>query len=259
MHQHSQVLKELITAKAIQVHKKYMNPYMTEDYSRHVFLSNSRVPVTIEPGDRRYVFIEPSDEKIGNLDYFSKLVQDFKDQAGEIFNYLANYKIDYDIRDPKNIPITKMKQDLLRSSLNLPHQFLLDLYDTCEEKSDVYNLLMSDDVRMPTQAYYDRYRSWLITSGIERKGCTSINYFMDGLKEWNVIKSERRNEKSFMVYNKNQLQTKLRQLLRSPDFTLGMRSDVSESPVKEETEESIMREIARLQALLEKTKKISSA
>ena len=92
------------------------------------------------------------------------------------------------------------------------------------------------------------------------KGMYVYNYVMDGLKEWNVIKCERRNEKSFMVYNKNQLQTKLRQLLRSPDFTLGMRNGVSEIPVKiEETEEYLVKEIERLQALLAKAKKISSA
>jgi len=83
----------------------------------------------LDKDDRRYLCLKISDSKKNNDDYFAPLVAGLKDEVAQqdFFNYLANYDIsDFKYQRP---PITKMKRELIESSVLNIVSFIKDLVE----------------------------------------------------------------------------------------------------------------------------------
>jgi hypothetical protein len=109
-------LKSLITETDIIIEKKNVDACSSLNYARSVMASNNEWPAKVTPDDRRYFCCEPSTSKKGDADYFNNIVNVLhNDIAGKvIFEFLQKY--DLSTWNPKKIPLTKFRKELMERS-----------------------------------------------------------------------------------------------------------------------------------------------
>ena len=87
------------------------------------------MPIRIELGDERFVALDVSARYKGNREYFKLLLKILKhpDTASSFMAYLLSR----DITNwcPRDVPNTRMKQELIEASMPNPQRFLLDYID----------------------------------------------------------------------------------------------------------------------------------
>ena len=123
------ILKGLITETDLIINPKNIQQYIVSNFSRLMITSNYKTCMRLDKDDRRYLCLKISDSKKNNDDYFAPLVASLKDEVAQqdFFNYLANYDIsDFKCQRP---PITKMKRDLIESSVLNIVSFIKDLVE----------------------------------------------------------------------------------------------------------------------------------
>lgn len=88
---------------------KHVNPYNIFNVSNFIIVSNSKNPITIEKGDRRYVVFDVSKKHANDRKYFNSILDLLNESFyTNLFNYFRTLDIDdYDIRD---IPVTDRKR-----------------------------------------------------------------------------------------------------------------------------------------------------
>lgn len=62
------VMKSLITQTDTVMEKKFADAVAVKSYERYVLLSNDRVPIRIDPGDRRYCCLQVASARIGDME-----------------------------------------------------------------------------------------------------------------------------------------------------------------------------------------------
>ena len=72
-HTFSQRMKHLITGKKMEIHEKNKTPYSLDNNLSIIINTNNRNAIRLETGDRRYVYLDVSVERIGDTDYFDNL------------------------------------------------------------------------------------------------------------------------------------------------------------------------------------------
>jgi len=85
-------IKGLITDPTLPINRKGIDPYVIKSFHRFIATTNEDEPMKFKKGDRRNVQIRSSDEKIGDMDYFTKLHAAFQDVNTQrtIYDYLMN-------------------------------------------------------------------------------------------------------------------------------------------------------------------------
>ena len=100
-------LKKLITEDTIDINEKNIKVRSgVQNVSNLVILSNEFNPVKISSADRRYCVITPSEEKVGDFDYFDDLYDSMKESKQKyrkefmeaIMYYYTNYKVEINLR-----------------------------------------------------------------------------------------------------------------------------------------------------------------
>lgn len=125
------ILKNLITETELEVNGKGKDPKLIK--SVHRFIGNTNhtaIPFKISPTDRRFCIIRCSDEKIGNTEYFKKLINiiegtNKKNLEATFYKYLGTIDIS-DFMYAK-IPETEYLQSLKESFENPIIEFIKDL------------------------------------------------------------------------------------------------------------------------------------
>ena len=80
-------LKGYVSDALVRIGQKYEVDRISENVAFYIFISNNAKPLSISPGDRRYVVYEMSDKFVGDYDFFARL----HDQDDEFFDYLFTY------------------------------------------------------------------------------------------------------------------------------------------------------------------------
>ena len=108
-------LKSIITDDTIRINEKNQPRRTAENVANFIFVTNNSFPVRIEFGDRRYVVLAVSATHKGDFDYFAKLHGSF---TKEFYDNLLTFFIKYNIEgyNPRNIPMTEAKKDLIEAS-----------------------------------------------------------------------------------------------------------------------------------------------
>jgi hypothetical protein len=121
-------LKSIITEKTIRINEKFQPRHDAENVANFIFVSNNSFPVKIEAGDRRYVVLSCAGNYVGDREYFNNL---FKSFTNEFYVQLFNYymKIYLSDFDPKNIPMTEAKLDLIEASRPVIEVWICEHYD----------------------------------------------------------------------------------------------------------------------------------
>jgi len=124
-------LKDLITAKEININEKNLKPYTLTNYLRIFIFSNNLSPIEIPHDDRRYCVFKCGKKK--NRDYYKTLYKnlDNKDILQSIVYYFKNYDLkDFDIKER---PITKAYETMKESNIHPLYEYL---YQTFGEYGD---------------------------------------------------------------------------------------------------------------------------
>ena len=112
----SDALKTVITENVLDVNQKNEPVRTIENVVNLIFVSNHFVPVKVDEDDRRYFMVETSDKYKGDFGYFDRLVKSF--EADGFHENLLTFFMKRDISrfDPRKIPMTKTKRDVLNST-----------------------------------------------------------------------------------------------------------------------------------------------
>jgi hypothetical protein len=152
------------------VEKKGVDSYKVNDYNNYIFLSNNVQPLSIEMSDRRYLALDLSNEKAGDLAYFETLCSSFTDQCGEHFYHflagrdITNFRV-------QHIPNTEFKTELKMRGAPLPIVFLFELldgeidYDQIIDPEDETR----DTMRASVKTLYDMFSFWMTENGIHHR------------------------------------------------------------------------------------------
>ena len=121
-------LKSIITDKTIRINEKNQPRRTSENVSNLIFVTNNSYPVKIESGDRRYVVLACNGKYKNNNDFWTNMYNSF---TPEFYSHLLTYFINRDITEfnPRIIPLTEAKQDLIEASRSPVELFICDHYN----------------------------------------------------------------------------------------------------------------------------------
>ena len=121
-------LKSIITDKTIRINEKYQPRRTAENVANLIFVSNNSYPVKVENGDRRYVVLSCNGKYKGNHAFWTKMFSSF---TNEFYENLITYFMKQELSDfnPRNIPMTEAKQDLIEASRTPLDFWICEHYD----------------------------------------------------------------------------------------------------------------------------------
>jgi hypothetical protein len=124
------IMKSFITTDVIRWEKKGLAVQDVNNVSRFFILSNETCPVKIEDTDRRYCVIECTVDKVPSRDYFNNLGRLLTDKITmrALYDYLM--ALDLTKWDPRDIPMTDSKRDMIAVSRHPVHEFIDEFIDT---------------------------------------------------------------------------------------------------------------------------------
>ncbi|GET64382.1 poxvirus D5 protein [Rhizophagus irregularis DAOM 181602=DAOM 197198] len=164
-------LKSLITELYISIKEKGIDVKVIDDFAGYMILSNHAMPIRIEMGDERFVALNVSAKYKGNREYFSSLVKVLEntDTASSFMSYLLSR--DLTSFNPRSIPDTQMKQELIEASIPNPQRFIqyyLEMMwpDNC------------DTLEIPCTNFYSTYQNWCSEKG-ENKTLSDNKFGME--------------------------------------------------------------------------------
>lgn len=136
-------LKGIITAPTLTIERKGENikSRPERNSNRIIALSNHAHTLKVEDGDRRWMCVNCSREKVGDYEYFDKL---FSFQTAESGRHLLTYlltKVNI-TKNLKKVPMTDIKHQMAEMSQSRPKLFLSDLV-TEHESNDIFTYLMA--------------------------------------------------------------------------------------------------------------------
>ncbi|CAB4437318.1 unnamed protein product [Rhizophagus irregularis] len=163
--------KSLITEPYICIEEKGIDVKVIDDFAGYIILSNHAMPIRIEMGDERYVALDVLAKYKGNREYFGFLIKVLEnlDTAGSFMSYLLSR--DLTSFNPRTIPDTRMKQELIETSIPNPQRFLqyyLEIMwpDNC------------DRLEIPCTNFYSTYQNWCSEKG-ENKTLSDNKFGME--------------------------------------------------------------------------------
>jgi phage/plasmid primase-like uncharacterized protein len=151
-------LKTLITEDEFSLERKYLPGREEPNYCNLVFLSNETIPLSIDPGDRRFlVNWTPPPHKDGAKFYAGLSQKDMPDSAVSAIYHFLLTEVDLgDFGPHTKPPMTKAKQELIDASLPSAPRFIRDWKE--------------GELEIPctcclTQSLYHAYQYWCRQNG----------------------------------------------------------------------------------------------
>lgn len=132
-------LKNMITSEHFNYEQKGVDPVTLRNYARIVLTTNNELCVKITDNNRRYVVFETSNEKIGNLGYFSEFARYMSDRSNQkaIMEYLRSVDIsNYNFQ--VNRPISDLYRAIQSTCSDLVLQFMEHLWSVQGPEDSVY-------------------------------------------------------------------------------------------------------------------------
>ena len=185
-------MKDNITGNWFELEKKGIDSIQIENLNNFLLTTNNTFSVKIEDGDRRYACFEASDKYKGNFKYFDNFTDVCdNDIAGDnIFSYFLQYDDKVDLR---NIPMTKLKSDMMEKSKISSISFI----EIIDEIDNIYDCVGDNGQKASSHSnLYTCYKTWCIEVG---EKCYSQKIFLSHIKSLiKVNGNNRRNEENKM-------------------------------------------------------------
>ena len=122
------VMKDLITCDTVVINEKGLSQRIVKNSSRIICMSNNDVSVRLGEGDKHYIVMECDSKNAMTSDEYHEFTNYFKEYEQDIFNWLANHKMDVEVTDRGLLPYTPAKEDLILKTMTAPIKFIIDLY-----------------------------------------------------------------------------------------------------------------------------------
>jgi hypothetical protein len=108
-------LKSIVTDNTVRVNEKNQPRKTAQNVANFIFVTNNAFPVKIEACDRRYAVLVVSGHRAKDFSYFNQLIKSF---TNEFYSELLTFYANRDISsfNPRNIPMTEAKQDIVDAS-----------------------------------------------------------------------------------------------------------------------------------------------
>jgi hypothetical protein len=134
------ILKSLITQNKLRVNPKGVRPYDVSNHSVYYFTTNSKVPIKIELGDRRYFATKMLNTYTTNVSYYKNLLEYMKrpEVLSAWFDYLRQLDVKgYDFIN--NRPFSSIYNDMKEACISNVTRFINDIIvsDTDQDKKVV--------------------------------------------------------------------------------------------------------------------------
>lgn len=145
-------IKSIISEEYCVMELKGMEATIVNNFARFIFASNHEQILLAGSRERRFLVLEPSSEKVGDLEYWGKLYDLIENDGGKFFlDFLLKRNIEY--FNPYLAPITLALIDEKLASLRPSQSFLYE--ELCKEQP-FSNALKLDSLTLVTI-----YSEWL--------------------------------------------------------------------------------------------------
>ena len=121
-------LKSLITEDSVIIEKKGVDPMTYDNCINFMFVSNNERPINLDNEDRRYAVFEPNaihgkdDYAYWNEEFYS--LKDDKQFLADLYNWCL--KQDISSYNPRNIPMTEAKMQLIEQNRPRHEEFIIE-------------------------------------------------------------------------------------------------------------------------------------
>ena len=161
-------LKSKITEPYCTIERKGIDVIMVRDFSRIIMASNNDNIVHIEADERRYLYIEVSENKKQDLDYFKPLRDQIKSGylAPRLLHFLKNRDISQ--FNPHNVPKTAALMDEKLDNLEPFDRFVYVILSNGEM---VRNAAWPSWI--PTEVLQDHFKNWADSEHLQLYGNTA--------------------------------------------------------------------------------------
>ncbi len=110
--------KGLVTEQRKTVERKGIDCINVPDFANYLLVSNFSDSVFVEKTDRRFVITDTSTKFVGNKEYFDALAAVLNQETADYFATFLNHFDGVNVRDVKNIPNTRAKQEAREASMS---------------------------------------------------------------------------------------------------------------------------------------------
>jgi hypothetical protein len=204
------LLKDLITANRRRVRPLFIDAYEVTNYLNIILTTNNKNSVKIEGNyDARYVPVEVNPVYYKNEIYFDRLVAEgFTDEIGSLmYRFLMNVTIDINIKD---LPHTKLKDDMIINSLSMYDQFKNDIKDHLVEEMrtdwsstlDYSTIIHQDSKYITLDFLFKTFKEWCLYNNLPAK---SRNQFKSKMGEQKRIRLGLEGTKQCRLYELSKL------------------------------------------------------
>lgn len=215
-------LKPYITNDAINVHAKGKDPRVALNTTNYFALTNFKDALPIDENDRRYCILFSqwqTGDKLrafiaDNPNYYSKLYDDMRANAGELLTWLSDWKISDEFLSLKRAPGTRAKDEMLRASKSdafLSVQDAISEFECIDINDDILNITKLSKVVYSEGAQFD-YDNFPKTKALKHVLADMGYHYVDVIKN-----KERKNQR---YYAKDDTMTKedIIKIIEDDDF-----------------------------------------
>ena len=196
-----------------------LDPYMADNFATAFLWTNNPTCIKLLGAlIRRVTAVETSGAKIGDTEYFNKLLAILKDPEGlqSIFDFLVNRDIsDFNC---ENTPVTSFMTQMKEDSLSDVHRYISDVCNN-ERSFTMESKLLT----VPKDEMYQDYRSYCQTNGIQSKFVMIAKNFVSELGRMNIPCQRVRVDESrqyCFILSADDIEKDMRKILKNPTWVL---------------------------------------
>ena len=123
-HKINNILKTLTTEEIIRIRKMNIDPYLVESHNNFILLTNRYNPIEITKDNRRVLVLRVSNIKLGDYNYFTKMINELKDNVKKVRYYFYKYKYEDNLNRIR--PTTEAEMELLYLNMKSEDIFIQD-------------------------------------------------------------------------------------------------------------------------------------
>ena len=178
-------LKSLITEDSVIIEKKGIDPMTYDNCINFIFVSNNERPINLDNEDRRYAVFEPNPIHGKNdFEYWSEEFYGLKDDQ-QFLADLYNWCLKQDISkfNPRNIPMTEAKMELIAQNRPRHEEFIIEHLKYFQDGFE-------------KQECFTEYVYWCNKNGYKNPG--NIKTFTNNLSDY-IVWTQQKDSKSGQV------------------------------------------------------------
>jgi hypothetical protein len=200
----SDSIKNMIDGSGkILIEQKGVDAYDINNYMSFIFFSNHDNPIKIEKGDRRFVVINCTDERVKlppeeKTKYFAEIIKLMDHGQPALYDlerskklakivYMSLLKFDLTQFDINNRPITEGYKEMERNQSSIINQYLVHVVSQMEEKR-INGIENWDKKTYKVGDFFQNFMNWKNKMGFEKYEYNLTRFGLEIKKDFPCIK-----------------------------------------------------------------------